>query len=170
MAHLIAFSALLFGAIALASDVHAGPSIESDSFRLVLPDGWATDPQARPPAIKGPKGEIFQLSSTTAPATRSTEEAQPLIREAERRAVAIITKIAQNPSFVTVQPLSSQRLVDGSVLHQIVSATNDGKRLLAQYVVAGPRTVLFATLDLLQTDAPAIDAIASMLRDVQWRQ
>lgn len=170
MARLTAFCAFLLCAVTVAGIANAGLLIESDSFRLVLPDGWATDPQARPPAIKGPKGEIFRLSSTTAPATHPPEEARTLLQEAERRALAIVWKIEENRSFRTLQPLSSQRLADGSTFHQIVSETIDGKRIFAQYVIVGSRTVLLATLNLARTDAPAIDAIASALRNVQWRQ
>jgi hypothetical protein len=88
----------------------------------------------------------------------------------ERRSVAIITEIEKNTAFRTLQPLSSQRLADGSAFHQIVAGTKDGRRQVAQFVVAGPRTVLTATLNVRQRDAAAIDAIASALRNVEWRQ
>jgi hypothetical protein len=170
MARLSALSALLLLAIALAGDVNAGPSVESDSFRLILPDGWAIDPQARRTTANGPKGEVFWVGSITAPATRSKEETRTLLQDVERRSVAIITEIEKNTAFRTLQPLSSQRLADGSAFHQIVAGTKDGRRQVAQFVVAGPRTVLTATLNVRQRDAAAIDAIASALRNVEWRQ
>jgi hypothetical protein len=137
MAHSTTLNVLLICIITVASDISAGPPIEGPSFRLILPDGWANDPRARPPAVKGPKGEIFQLSSTIPPATSSTQDAHPLIQEAERRALAIILRIEQNPSFQTFQALSSEQLGDRYSLHYIVSMTRDEKRLFAQYVVAG---------------------------------
>jgi len=110
------------------------------------------------------------VGSITAPATRSAEEARALLQKVEARSVAIITEIEQNASFRTLRPLSSQRLADGSAFHQIVSITKDERRLVAQFVIAGPRTVLTATLNVRQRDKAAIDAIASALRNVQWRQ
>jgi hypothetical protein len=68
--------------IAIASSVSAGPAIEAQSFRIVLPDGWRNDPQARPPAIKGPKGEIFQLSYTDPAAA---EEIASVLRNVQWR-------------------------------------------------------------------------------------
>lgn len=163
-------SGLLLLAVALVGDVSAGPPIESDSFHLILPDGWAIDPQERRTTAKGPKGEVFWVDSITPPATRSAEEARALLQKVEARSVAIITEIEQNASFRTLRPLSSQRLADGSAFHQIVSVTKDERRLVAQFVIAGPRTVLTATLNVRQRDKAAIDAIASALRNVQWRQ
>lgn len=170
MTHLTALTGLLLCAIGMASNVSAGPTIETDSFRLTLPDGWITDSKSRPPSMKGPKGEVFLLSSSTASRSQTAEETQRLMQEAEQRTLNIIRRIELSPSFQTVQPMSSQRLADGSTMHQLVSMTKDGSRLLAHYVVVGPRTVLLATLDLLQTDAATIDAIASALRNVQWQQ
>jgi hypothetical protein len=93
-----------------------------------------------------------------------------LIQEAERRALAIIMRIEQHPSFQVFQALSSEQLGDGSSFHYMVSMTKDGNRLYAQYVVAGARAVLLATLDAPHTELAPIEEIASMLRNIQWRQ
>ncbi len=162
-------AAVFLLALLFTASARAEVAVETETFRLALPEGWATGPKS-PPSAKGRNGELLQFSASSVASTRSAKEAEPILRRAEERALVVLSEIEHDGRFKTLQPLSAQPLPGGYTLHRIVSETKDGKQVLAQFVVTGPRTVLLVTLDALAQDAASVETIAAALRGIEWRR
>lgn len=165
-----ALKGFFVGAAAVAAAAHAGPTIETNSLRLTLPDGWATDLKSKPVSAKGPRGELLQLSVSSLSGQGSAQEARAIIQKVEERALAALQAGEKDSGFKVTSPLKAEKLPTGSNFHRSVATSGDGTKMLASFVSVGPRTVILATLDLPSAAAASIEAIAASLKSIQWAQ
>jgi len=155
--------------LAAASRVAAGPTIETDSFSLTLPDRWVADLTTKPVSAKGPRGEVLHVASTVIRGSGSADESARLRRDLEAAVLRSVQRTASDPALVTVKPLAMTTLPSGVTLHEAVSRTRDGKALLAQFAVMGPPSVVLVTLDApAASGTSSIDAIRAAVTAVRW--
>jgi len=160
---------LLALVLAIVGTAVAGPTIETDSFLLTLPDQWVPDLTTRPVSAKGPRGEVLRVSSTVIQGSGSADEAMRLRRDLEAAVVRAVQRTASDPSLVTVKPLATTTLSSGVTLHEAVSRTRDGKALVAQFALMGPPSVVLVTLDTPAAPASAsIEAIRAAVAAIRW--
>jgi len=165
-----ALKGFFVGVSAIAATAHAGPTIETNSLRLTLPDRWVTDLKRKPVSARGPRSELLQLSVSSVSGQGSAQEARTVIQKVEERALAALQAGEKDSGFKVTAPLKAEKLPNGSNLHRSVATSSDGTKMLASFVVAGPRTVVLATLDLPSAAAASIEVIAASLKNIQWAQ
>lgn len=165
-----ALKGFFVGASAVAATAHAGPTIETNSLRLTLPDHWVTDPRSKPVSAKGPRGELLQLSVSSLSGQGSAQEARAIIQNVEQRALAALQASERDSGFEVTSPLKAEKLPNGSNFYRSVATSPDGTKMLASFVAAGPRAVILATLDLPSSAAASIEAIAASIKNIQWAQ
>jgi hypothetical protein len=166
--HVTRLAIAAWALLALAATVAAGETLQTESFSLTFPDRWVGNFKTKPFSVKGPAGEILQLSSSSLSGLGSAEETAGVMRQVEDAAVKSMRQAESNPALVTVTPLKKTKLPSGATMHEMLSKSRDGKSLLAQFTAIGPRSVVLVTLESPAASASSVDAIRKSVAGMRW--
>lgn len=123
---------------------HSGP-LQSASYRLEIPDDWYIEEAGGLASIRGPGGELVQVSSVANTATREPDYSAKAL--ALRQTVeSVLAKYVQNPELTVLDGPIDGATPSGIPYREIVLRAPAGN-LVAGYAVHGPRSSVLLTLD-----------------------
>lgn len=154
-------------ALAAASSASAGQTVATNSWEFAAPEGWTVNLTTKPVQATGPNGELLQFSSYSIPASSQGAEAQAVRAKVEANAVSAMQRAAAEAPLKIVGPLASSTLSNGVPLHEIVSQSEDGNVLLAQFALLGPHAAVLITLDA-QAGAQVLPRVRAAIAAITW--
>ncbi|XZG71609.1 hypothetical protein ACTSKR_07050 [Chitinibacteraceae bacterium HSL-7] len=154
-------------AVAAASTASAGQTVATASWEFVAPEGWVVNLTTKPVQATGPNGELLQFSSYGIPASSQGAEAQGIRAKVEANALTAMQRAAAEAPLKITSALSSSSTSNGVPLHEIVSQSEDGKALFAQFAMLGPHAAVLITLDA-QGGKQILPAIRAAIAAIKW--
>lgn len=154
-------------AVAAVSSASAGQSVATNSWEFVAPEGWVVNHTTKPVQATGPNGELLQFSSYGIPASSQGTEAQGIRAKVEANAVSAMERAAAEAPLKITTPLSSGELPNGVTFHEVVSQSEDGKALFAQFAMLGPHAAVLVTLDA-QQGSNVLPVVKAAIAAIKW--
>jgi hypothetical protein len=142
--------------------------LETDTFRFSMPSDW-TIASLKPALITGPGGENVQLSSFAIHGSDNPDERERILQEVAENARKAMRAAAADPSLRATKELMDSRTKNDDLLIEMHSETTDGATLFSQFAIAGPKTVVLATIEAGSARSASIDVLRNAVENIEWR-
>jgi hypothetical protein len=153
----------------LSVDIYAGEILETRSIAITLPSGWTEQANTNPISATGPAGELLQLTVIGSSTQAGTSPSAASLAKAEDAAVAAMQAAASSQDLNILLPLTSVQLQSGVFMHEVVSRSKDGARVLLQMSLRGPNGVVLATMEGLASSGAQLAEVRKSLLAARWK-
>jgi hypothetical protein len=143
--------------------------LATNSFEIALPDTWRIETLKNPATVVGSHGERLMINSAVICGTGSTKDS-PAVRDAlQQNADDSMRSAAANPHLRVTSPLKKEPTANG-LFAELHCDTTDGQMFFSEFSIAGPTTLVLATVEGPSTARSAVDVVRNAVMRIAWSQ
>ena len=143
--------------------------LATDSFEISLPDAWQIETLKNPATVFGPQGECLMINSAVISGGGSEKDFQAVREALKQNADDAMRSAAANPQLRITAPLKKEDTSNG-LFAELHCKTADGQTFFCEFSVAGPTTLVFATVEGPCDALGSVDVVREAIRKVNWSQ
>ena len=142
--------------------------IATNSFELTLAGTWRIETLKNPATLVGPKGEILMINSVVISSGTSEGDFESVRQALQQNAEDSMQNAASDPQLRITIPLKKEQVKGGPLSAEMLCHTLDGTKYFFEFSIAGPSTLVFATLEGPATAEEEIASVRDSLKKIAW--
>ena len=160
------FRDLFLSKMGLGQNPSGGPNVlHTATYCLELPRGWRVEETGKVAVIRGPRGELFQVSSASSLVGDASGMSQS-IEVLRKTAKQSINSLLAEPDLKLLEGPAKKTTPLGFSYEEVLLRAPSGD-LVAGFVVHGPRTSVIATLDAAP-DQRSVDEVRQSIHSTSF--
>jgi hypothetical protein len=143
--------------------------LATNSFEIVLLGTWKIETLKNPATVFGPSGECLMINSAVISGGGSEEDFQAVRDALQQNAEDAIRSAAADPKLRISSPLKKE-LTPNGLFAELHCKSTDGQRFFSEFSIAGPTTLVFATVEGPSNASSSVDLVRNAIMSIQWSQ
>jgi hypothetical protein len=143
--------------------------LATNSFEIALPGTWRIETLKNPATVVGPDGEYLIINSVVISGGGSAKDYQAVRDELQHNAEDAMRLGAADQQLRITSPLEKE-LTPNGLFAEMHCTTADGQKFLSQFSIAGPSTLVFATVEGPSRASGGIEVVRNAMRNITWSQ